>query len=91
MQYPIYKKARKTYYNSDEFAGTIVKFTGFKTGTVVAVFHDDAPTKVNHYTDAWLAHTDTDAWEDISPSDDFFREISRRTFDGPPDISAIID
>jgi hypothetical protein len=91
MIYPIYKKARKTSYNSDRFVGTIVKFTGPTTGMVVAVAHEDAPWKVGYQIYTWIHHTDESTWEDMSPTDDFFRVVSRQLFELPCDVSSIID
>ena len=91
MIYPIYKKARVSPFNSNWFVGTIVKFTGPTTGVVIAVVHEDAPYKVGYQTDSWINHTNEYTWEDMSPTDEFFRVISRQLFELPCDVSSIID
>jgi hypothetical protein len=91
MIYPIYKKARVAPHNSNEFVGTVVKFTGPTIGVVIAVVHEDAPHKLGFQSRSWINHTNESTWEDISPADEFFRVVSRQLFELPCDVSLIID
>ena len=55
FKYPIYKK--------DACSSLIVKFTGFNEGVVVQA-ENTSIHSLGHTSDAWIPHTDTNAWED---------------------------
>jgi hypothetical protein len=66
-------------------------FTGPTVGTVIAVPHANAVWKVGYQTDSWINHDDDSSWEDMKPSDEFFKMVSRQLFELPSDVPSIFD
>jgi hypothetical protein len=66
--YPLYRRANKTTYNSDEFVGTIVEFTANKTGTVV-FSPPNTIRAVGYHANDWISHGDDECWSECDKPD----------------------
>lgn len=61
---PRYRRIKKTFYNSRNCVGTVVRFDGLRLGIVVNVHKVDGKPfyPVGYSSEDWVPHTDRDCW-----------------------------